>query len=63
MIPGEEDDGSQCIRLLSYCKRHRPASNQRTVVNIRIGENARQQSDYIPTPNPSGCARTGMCFS
>uniref|UniRef100_A0A175YHQ5 Histone-lysine N-methyltransferase n=1 Tax=Daucus carota subsp. sativus TaxID=79200 RepID=A0A175YHQ5_DAUCS len=58
MIPGEEDDGSQCIRLLSYCKRHRPASNQRTVVNIRIGENARQQSDYIPTPNPSGCART-----
>ncbi|KAK1400556.1 histone-lysine N-methyltransferase ATX2-like [Heracleum sosnowskyi] len=58
LIPGEDDEESQCVCLLSYCKRHRPSSNQRPVANDRISQNACQQSDFIPTPNPSGSART-----
>lgn len=58
LIPVDEDEENQCIRLLSFCKKHRPASsNERlVVVDERI---ASQCSDYSPPPNPSGCARSG----
>ncbi|KAM7461652.1 hypothetical protein LguiA_029773 [Lonicera macranthoides] len=56
LIPVDEDEENQCIRLLSFCKKHRPASsNERLVV---VDEQiASQCSDYSPPPNPSGCAR------
>ncbi|KAL8154579.1 hypothetical protein AgCh_000086 [Apium graveolens] len=58
LIPGEDDEQFQCVRLLSYCKRHRPSSNQCTVVKDHISQNVCQQSDFIPPTNPSGSART-----
>ncbi|KAK1402558.1 hypothetical protein POM88_002163 [Heracleum sosnowskyi] len=55
-----EKEGKEnlCIRLISYCKRHRRPSDWRIVVQNKIGQSAHQQSDYILSPNPSGCAKT-----
>lgn len=51
----EEEDG-QCIRLLSFCKKHKQPSNDRppaddSTLPVQHG------SDYVPTSNLSGCAR------
>ncbi|XP_010245953.1 PREDICTED: histone-lysine N-methyltransferase ATX2-like [Nelumbo nucifera] len=54
----DEDDDDQCIRLLSFCKRHRQPSNERSPGDEQIGPIARCCSDYIPPSNPSGCARS-----
>ncbi|KAJ6956317.1 histone-lysine N-methyltransferase ATX2-like [Populus alba x Populus x berolinensis] len=54
----DEDDADQCIRLLSFCKKHRQPSNDRMVTDERVGRIPRRCSDYIPPCNPSGCART-----
>ncbi|CAK7348099.1 unnamed protein product [Dovyalis caffra] len=54
----DEDDADQCIRLLSFCKKHRQPSNERVVIDERVGRIPRRCSDYIPPCNPSGCART-----
>lgn len=56
LIPLDEDEDDQCIRLLSFCKRHRPQSNRHRAEE-RIGK-AFDFSDYMPSRNPSGCART-----
>ncbi|XP_063940638.1 histone H3-lysine(4) N-trimethyltransferase ATX1 isoform X3 [Daucus carota subsp. sativus] len=52
----KEDEKDQCIRLRSYCKRHRRPSDKCIVVQESMG--TCQRPDYIPSPNPSGCART-----
>ncbi|KAF9688319.1 hypothetical protein SADUNF_Sadunf02G0185100 [Salix dunnii] len=54
----DEDDTDQCIRLLSFCKKHRQPSNDRMVTDERAGRIPRRCSEYIPPCNPSGCART-----
>lgn len=54
----EEDD--QCIRLLSFCKKHRQPSSERSPADEKIVQTARNCSHYNPPPNPSGCARSGM---
>ncbi|XP_057959590.1 histone-lysine N-methyltransferase ATX2 isoform X2 [Malania oleifera] len=58
LISVDDDDEDQCIRLLSFCKKHRQPSNERSVADERIGLTARQCSNYTPPSNPSGCART-----
>ncbi|KAK2641715.1 hypothetical protein Ddye_023478 [Dipteronia dyeriana] len=54
----DEDDEDQCIRLLSFCKKHRQPSNERLATDERIGPNTRRCCDYTPPYNQSGCART-----
>ncbi|KDP42889.1 hypothetical protein JCGZ_23831 [Jatropha curcas] len=53
-----DDEEDQCIRLLSFCKKHRQPSNDRPVIDERINRITRRCSDYIPPCNPSGCARS-----
>ncbi|PWA83093.1 methyltransferase [Artemisia annua] len=56
VVPIDEDEENQCIRLLSFCKRHSPnPSIERVAPDERMGQLPSQQSDYV---NPSGCART-----
>lgn len=62
MLSFEEDKEDQCIRLLSFCKRHRPPSHERVATDERVGQATPRCSDYVPPINPSGCARTGMLF-
>ncbi|KAG5231903.1 histone-lysine N-methyltransferase [Salix suchowensis] len=54
----DEDDADQCIRLLSFCKKHRQPLNERVVTDERVSRIPRRCSDYIPPCTPSGCART-----
>lgn len=61
LLAVDDDEEDQCIRLLSFCKKHRQPSNERSAGDERIGQVARQCADYTPPSNPSGCARTGMC--
>ncbi|KAK8636898.1 hypothetical protein V6N13_064333 [Hibiscus sabdariffa] len=59
LLSVDEDDEDQCIRLLSFCKKHRQPSNDRVEASDeRVGRIVRQFSDYTPPLNPSGCART-----
>ncbi|KAL4376625.1 hypothetical protein GQ457_02G042800 [Hibiscus cannabinus] len=59
LLSVDEDDEDQCIRLLSFCKKHRQPSNDRVEASDeRVGRIVRQCSDYTPPLNPSGCART-----
>ncbi|CAN1170991.1 Histone-lysine N-methyltransferase ATX2 [Linum perenne] len=58
LLSMEEDDEEQCIRLLSFCKRHKQPSNDRPIVDERISRVSRRCSDYVPPCNLSGCART-----
>lgn len=60
LLSVDEDDEDQCIRLLSFCKKHRQPSNDRVASDERFGRIARSCSDYTPPLNPSGCARTGI---
>ncbi|GKD80681.1 hypothetical protein Tco_1347520 [Tanacetum coccineum] len=54
--PLDEDEENQCIRLLSFCKRHSPnRSIERVAPDEHMGQLPTQQSDNV---NPSGCART-----
>ncbi|KAE9595226.1 putative histone-lysine N-methyltransferase [Lupinus albus] len=53
-----DDDEDQCIRLLSFCKKHRQPSNEPYFANERIAGVVGPCSDYDPPTNPSGCART-----
>lgn len=56
----DDDEEDQCIRLLSFCKKHRQPSNERPTADERIERVAHQYSEYTPPPNPSGCARSGV---
>ncbi|CAA3025371.1 histone-lysine N-methyltransferase ATX2-like [Olea europaea subsp. europaea] len=58
LIPFDEDEEDQCIQLLSFCRRHRPASKKRLSSNERFGQKACEHADYTPPLNPTGCART-----
>ncbi|XP_038884706.1 histone-lysine N-methyltransferase ATX2-like [Benincasa hispida] len=58
LLAADEDEEHQCIRLLSFCKKHRPPSNERLMAEDRIGQAGQQCSNYTPPCNPSGCART-----
>lgn len=60
LLAVDDDEEDQCIRLLSFCKKHRQPSNERSAADERLGRVARQCSDYTPPSNPSGCARSGM---
>lgn len=60
LLAADEDEEDQCIRLLSFCKKHRPPSNERLMAEDRIGQAGQQCSNYTPPCNPSGCARTGL---
>ncbi|XAR58191.1 Histone-lysine N-methyltransferase [Bertholletia excelsa] len=58
LITMDDDEDEQCIRLLSFCKKHRPPSSERLKIDERIVPIARQHSSYNPPSNPSGCARS-----
>ncbi|KAE8673867.1 Histone-lysine N-methyltransferase ATX1 [Hibiscus syriacus] len=59
LLSVDEDDEDQCIRLLSFCKKHRQPSNDRVEASDeRVSRIVRQCSGYTPPLNPSGCART-----
>ncbi|KAL7177050.1 hypothetical protein ACSBR2_030388 [Camellia fascicularis] len=46
LISMDDDDDEQCIRLLSYCKKHRPPSSRHLTADDQIVPIARQYSDY-----------------
>ncbi|KMT11027.1 hypothetical protein BVRB_5g112470 [Beta vulgaris subsp. vulgaris] len=57
LISLDEDEEEQCIRLLSFCTKHKQPSNDRPIVDEGNGKKSRQNSSYIPPSNESGCAR------
>lgn len=61
-IPFDEDEEDQCIQLFSFCKKHRPLSNE-PLLDERIAQQACERGDYTPPSNASGCARTGMAIN
>ncbi|KAG7573256.1 PWWP domain [Arabidopsis suecica] len=54
----EDEEADQCIRMLSFCKRHRQTSTACLGSENRIKSVTHKTSEYLPPPNPSGCART-----
>ncbi|KAG1364351.1 Histone-lysine N-methyltransferase TRX1 [Cocos nucifera] len=52
------EDDDQCIRLLSFCKKHRQPSNERPPADDSLALPAQFDSSYVPASNPSGCARS-----
>lgn len=63
LLSFEDDEENQCIRLLSFCKRHKQPSNDRSSAEDRIARTVGQVSEFSPPVNQSGCARTGMLCS
>lgn len=58
LVPLDEDEENQCIRLLSFCKRHSPTSmTDRAVPDERMRQIPNLNTDYVRPVNPSGCAR------
>lgn len=53
-----DEDDEQCIRLLSFCKKHKqPGDDWKQVdENLKLPDHC--ASSYVPPSNPSGCART-----
>ncbi|KAK4778260.1 hypothetical protein SAY87_018447 [Trapa incisa] len=58
LLSFDDDEENQCIRLLSFCKRHKQPSNERRSEVAHIRQVASQCCDYNPPSNPTGCART-----
>ncbi|KAJ9537076.1 hypothetical protein OSB04_029809 [Centaurea solstitialis] len=57
LVPIDEDEENQCIRLLSFCKKHSPNPLvERVAPDERMGQ-IPSPSDYPRPVNPSGCAR------
>ncbi|GMP55229.1 hypothetical protein CsSME_00020108 [Camellia sinensis var. sinensis] len=54
----DEDEDAQCIRMLSFCKKHRSPSSELLTADDCIVPVACQYSEYSPLVNPSGCARS-----
>ncbi|KAI4334802.1 hypothetical protein L6164_013511 [Bauhinia variegata] len=52
-----DEDEDQCVRLLSFCWRHRQP-NGHSVGDERIKRVGGHCSDHKPPSNPSGCARS-----
>ncbi|CAA7015002.1 unnamed protein product [Microthlaspi erraticum] len=53
-----EEEANQCIRMLSFCKRHRQTSTACLESEDRMKPVTNKTSEYLPPSNPSGCART-----
>ncbi|ERN13661.1 histone-lysine N-methyltransferase TRX1 [Amborella trichopoda] len=53
-----DEDDDQCVRLLSFCKKHRQPSDERPPVDKPTGNDMQLCSNYTPPSNPSGCARS-----
>ncbi|XP_073001650.1 histone-lysine N-methyltransferase TRX1-like isoform X1 [Typha latifolia] len=53
-----DEDDDQCIRLLSFCKKHRQPSNERPSAEENLTVSTHIGSSCINSVNPSGCART-----
>ncbi|WOK95128.1 histone-lysine N-methyltransferase TRX1-like [Canna indica] len=53
-----DEDDDQCIRLLSFCKKHRRPPNGRAPADDILRLPSQLGSSYLPEPNPSGCARS-----
>ncbi|XP_010510176.1 PREDICTED: histone-lysine N-methyltransferase ATX1-like [Camelina sativa] len=58
LVSVEDEEADQCIRMLSFCKRHRQTSTACLGSEDRIKSVTHKTSEYLPPPNPSGCART-----
>ncbi|KAG5401813.1 hypothetical protein IGI04_016420 [Brassica rapa subsp. trilocularis] len=56
--PKEDEEADQCIRMRSFCKRHRQTSTACLESKDMIKPTTHKNSDYLPPPNPSCCART-----
>ncbi|XP_010469690.1 PREDICTED: histone-lysine N-methyltransferase ATX1-like isoform X2 [Camelina sativa] len=65
LLSVEDEEADQCIRMLSFCKRHRQTSTACLGSEDRIKSVTHKTSEYLPPPNPSGCARTEPynCFA
>ncbi|XP_078433868.1 histone-lysine N-methyltransferase TRX1-like isoform X2 [Wolffia australiana] len=58
-LASSEDDDSQCISLLSFCKRHRQQPKESQPSEECHVICAQPCSTYVPPANPSGSARCG----
>ncbi|XP_013631787.1 PREDICTED: histone-lysine N-methyltransferase ATX1 isoform X1 [Brassica oleracea var. oleracea] len=58
LLPKEDEEADQCIRMRSFCKRHRQTSTACLESKDMIKPTTHKNFDYLPPPNPSGCART-----
>ncbi|KAK1258351.1 Histone-lysine N-methyltransferase ATX1 [Acorus gramineus] len=58
MSVDEDDADDQCIRLLSFCKKHKQPSNECSAVGYQIAQDVHNHSSYNHPINPSGCARS-----
>ncbi|XP_042421325.1 histone-lysine N-methyltransferase TRX1-like isoform X2 [Zingiber officinale] len=56
MLLDEDDD--QCIRLLSFCKKHRQPSKERPPADNSLSMPPELDSSFVPASNSSGCARS-----
>lgn len=54
-----DEDDDQCIRLLSFCKKHRQPSNERPSADSGLSLRSQLVSSSVHGSNTSGCARTG----
>eukprot|EP01018_Ginkgo_biloba_P036073 Gb_27375 [translate_table: standard] len=52
-----DEECEQHLRLLSFCKKHRQPTEERSPVDQQRHLTLRDCSSYIPPSNPSGCAR------
>ncbi|KAL9242503.1 hypothetical protein vseg_016495 [Gypsophila vaccaria] len=57
LVSFDEDEEDQCIRLFSFCDKHKKPSNDRAILDEKIGIKPSQVSSYNPPSNESGCAR------
>ncbi|KAF3577251.1 hypothetical protein DY000_02034964 [Brassica cretica] len=58
LLPKDDEEADQCIRMRSFCKRHRQTSTACLESKDMIKPTTHKNFDYLPPPNPSGCART-----
>uniref|UniRef100_A0A1J3GP59 Histone-lysine N-methyltransferase ATX2 n=1 Tax=Noccaea caerulescens TaxID=107243 RepID=A0A1J3GP59_NOCCA len=58
LLSTEEEEANQCIRMLSFCKRHRQTSTACLESEDRMEPATNKTSEYLPPCNLSGCART-----
>ncbi|XP_074264191.1 histone-lysine N-methyltransferase ATX2-like [Silene latifolia] len=57
LISFDEDEEDQCIRLFSFCSKHKQPSNVRSIGDEKTGKKPNQDLSYNPPSNESGCAR------
>ncbi|KAI0523084.1 hypothetical protein KFK09_005474 [Dendrobium nobile] len=54
----DDDDDDQCVRLVSFCKKHSQPSSERTPIDEGLTLLEKRDSCHVPISNLSGCART-----